>query len=44
MMIRVPAELIVDLEKIEKRFIWPTKPKIKNETILPISKTGVLKM
>ena len=26
-MITVPTELIVELEKIQKRFIWPTKPK-----------------
>ena len=32
-MIKVPTEIIVELEKIQNRFIWPTKPKIKNETI-----------
>ena len=32
-MIKFPTEIIVELEKIEKRFIWPSKPKIKNETI-----------
>ena len=32
-MIKVPAETINELEKIQKRFIWPSKPKIKNQTI-----------
>ena len=32
-MVKVPTEIIVDLEKIQKRFIWATKPKIKTETI-----------
>ena len=36
--------IIVELEKIQKRFFWPTKPKIKTILNLPISKTGVLKM
>ena len=29
-MIIVQAKINVELEKIQKRFIWPTKPKIKN--------------
>ena len=29
----VLTEKIVELEKIQKRFIVPTKPKIKTETI-----------
>ena len=33
-MIKVPTEIIVELKKIQKRFIWPTKPKIKNETTI----------
>ena len=33
MMIKVPAEIRDELEKIQKRFIWPSKPKIKNQTI-----------
>ena len=32
-MIKVPAEIIDESEKIQKRFIWPFKPKIKNQTI-----------
>ena len=32
-MIKVPTEIIVELEKTQKRFIWPIKPKIKSETI-----------
>ena len=43
MMIKVPTEIIVELEKIQKRFIWPTKPKIKNETISSYFKDGGLK-
>ena len=33
MMIKLPTEIIVELEKIQKQFIWPTKPKIKTEKI-----------
>ena len=42
MMIKVPTEIIVELKKIQKRFIWSTKP--KTTQYLPISKTRVLKM
>ena len=42
-MTRVPTELIVELEKIQKQFIWPTKPKIKNETISSAFEDGGLK-
>ena len=42
MMIKFPAETINQLEKIQKRFIWPTKPKIKNETISSDLKDGGL--
>ena len=31
--IKVPTEIIVELEKIQKRFVCPTKPKIKNKTL-----------
>ena len=34
MMIKVPTEIIVELEKIQKRFIWPTKPKIKKQNYI----------
>ena len=43
MMIKVPTEIIVELEKIQKRFIRPTIPKIKNETISSNFKDGGLK-
>ena len=43
MMIKVPTEIIVELKKIRKQFIWPTKPKIKNETISSNFKDGDLK-
>ena len=35
MMVKVPAEIIADLGKIQKRFIGPSKSKIKRETIYP---------
>lgn len=44
MLIRVPAETIVELEKIQKRFIWTSQIKIKSETIASNFKEGVLKM
>ena len=40
MMVKVPAEIIADLGKIQKRFIWPSKSKIKSETIYPNLKDG----
>ena len=43
MMIKVPTEIVVELDKIQKRFIWPTKPKIKNKTISSDFKDGSLK-
>ena len=43
MMIKVPAEITIELEKIQKRFIRPSKLKIKNETIFSDSKDGGLK-
>ena len=44
MMIKVPTEILVELKKIQKQFIWPTKPKIRNETISSNFKDGVLEM
>ena len=44
MMIKVPTEIIVELEKIQKQFIWVTKPNLKTKVYLPVSKTGVLNM
>ena len=44
MMIKVLTEIRVEIKKIQKQFIWSTKPKIKTKQYLPISKTGVLKM
>ena len=43
MMIKVPTEIVVELDKIQKRFIWPTKPKIKSKTISFDFKDGSLK-
>ena len=43
-MVKVPTEIMVELQKIQKRFIWPTKPKFKHETISSDFKDGVLKM
>ena len=31
---KVPTEIISELERIQKTFLWPSKPKIKNETLL----------
>ena len=42
MTIRVPTEIIVELKKIQKQLILPTKPKIKQYLLIP--KRGVLKM
>ena len=42
MMIRVPTEIIVELKKIQKQLILPTKAKIKQYLLIP--KRGVLKM
>ena len=44
MMIKVSTEIIVELEKIQKRFISLAKLKIKNQTIYSDFKDGVLKM
>ena len=43
MMIKVQTEIVVELDKIQKRFIWPTKPKIKSKTISSDFKDGSLK-
>ena len=43
MIIKVPTEIIIELEKIQKRFTWPTKPKIKSETISSDFKDGGIK-
>ena len=40
---KVPTEIIIELEKIQKRFIWPTKPKIKSETTSSDYKDGSIK-
>ena len=40
MVIKVPAEIMVVLEKLQKRFNWPSKPKIGNETISSDFKDG----
>ena len=40
---KFPAEMIVEFEKIQKGFIRPSKPKIKNETTSSDFKDGGLK-
>ena len=30
---KVPTEIISELERIQKLFLWPSKPKIKNKTL-----------
>ena len=32
-MVKDPTEILAELEKMQKRFIWPAKPKIKTETM-----------
>ena len=43
MMIKVPTEIICELKKIQKRFIWATKPKNLNATISSDFKDGSFK-
>ena len=40
---KVPTEFIKEPERIEKTFLWPSKPKIKNETLCSDFKNGGLK-
>ena len=40
---KVPTEIISELERIQKNFLWPSKPKIKNETLCSDFKHGGLK-
>ena len=40
---KVLTEMISELERIEKTFFWPSKPKIKNETLCSDFKHGGLK-
>ena len=40
---KVPTETISELEKIQKTFLWSSKPKIKNETVCSNFKHGGLK-
>ena len=40
---KVPTEIISELERIQKTFLWPSKPKIKNETLCCYFKLGGLK-
>ena len=40
---KVPTEIISELERIQKTFLWPSKPKIKNETLCSDFKHGGLK-
>ena len=40
---KVPTEIISELERIQKTFLWTSKPKIKNETLCSDFKYGGLK-
>ena len=40
---KVPTEIISVLERIQKTFLWPSKPKIKNGTLCSDFKHGGLK-
>ena len=40
---KVPTEIISELERIQKTFLWPSKPKIKSETLCSDFKYGGLK-
>ena len=40
---KVPTEIISELERIQKTFLWPSKRKIKNETLCSDFKYGGLK-
>ena len=33
LILEVPTEIISELERIQKAFLWPFKPKIKNEAL-----------
>ena len=43
LMSKVPTEIITRLERIQKTFLWPSKPKIKSETLCSDFKYGGLK-
>ena len=40
---KVPTEITSELEKIQKTFLWLSKPKIKNETLCSDFENGGLK-
>ena len=40
---KVPTETISELERIQKAFLWPSKPKLKHETLCSDFKHGGLK-
>ena len=40
---KVPSEIISELQRIQKAFLWPSKPKIKNETLCSDFKNVFLK-
>ena len=39
---KVPTEIISELGRLQKTFLWPFKPKIKNETLSSDFKHGGL--
>ena len=42
-MSKIPKDIISELKKIQKTFLWLSKPKIKNETLCFDLKHGGLK-
>ena len=43
MISKAPAEIISELKRTQKTFLWPSKPNIKNETLSSDFKHGGLK-
>ena len=40
---KVHTEILSELERLQKTFLWPSKPKLKNETLYSDFKHGGLK-
>ena len=40
---KVPTEILIELERIQKTFLWLSKPKIEDETLSSDFKYGGLK-
>ena len=43
MISKVHTEILSELERLQKTFLWPSKPKLKNETLYSDFKHGGLK-